>query len=163
MKKISKILRAKPKKLSVCALPTSKKDAEYDKDFFKWTKNQAKFLKKQEFSSLDIENLIEEIESLGRSERRTLESYLEIMLMYMLKVKYQPAKHSKSWELSIKNSRQKFKKVLRQNPSLKPKLADILKDSYESARLDAALETKLDEQTFPLECPWTMNEVLSDE
>lgn len=81
----------------------------------------------------------------------------------MLKVKYQPAKHSKSRQLSIRNSRLKFKKILRQNPSLKSKLHEILKDSYKSARLDAALETQLDEKTFPLECPWTLIEILSED
>ena len=134
----------------------------HDQDFFKWTKNQARYLKKQEFSNLDIENLIEEIESLGRSERRTLESYLEILLMHMLKAKYQPNNHSKSWNLSIKNSRLKFTKVLKQNPSLKPKLSEILKDSYVSARLDAALETNLSEKIFPKNCPWTIDEILKD-
>jgi hypothetical protein len=162
MKTIKKTVKTNPKKLSVNMQTIEKSEQIYDSDFFKWTKDQANYLKKQEFSSLDIENLIEEIESLGRSERRTLESYLEILLMHMLKAKYQPAKHSKSWDLSIKNSRQKFKKILSQNPSLKPKLAAILKDSYESARLDAALETKLDEKIFPLKSPWTMTEILSE-
>lgn len=157
-----KTVKASPKRLSISA-PSANKELEYEKDFYKWTRNQARFLKKQEFSNLDIENLIEEIESLGRSERRTLESYLEIMLMHMLKVKYQPKKHSKSWDLSIKNSRQKFKKVLKQNPSLKPKLPEILKDSYVSARLDAALETQLDEKIFPESCPWTLDEILVEE
>jgi len=143
--------------------PAPKETLLHEKDFFKWTRKQAACLKKQEFSNLDIENLIEEIESLGRSERRTLESYLEVMLMHMLKVKSQPQRHSKSWDLSIKNSRQKFKKVLKQSPSLKSKFAEILKDAYASARLDAALETGLDEKVFPINCPWTMDQILSEE
>ena len=163
MKKTKTTVKTSSTNLSVSAPASAKVNLEYEKDFYKWTRNQAKILKNKEFSNLDIENLIEEIESLGRSERRTLESYLEILLMHMLKAKYQPAKHSKSWDLSIKNSRQKFKKVLKQNPSLKPKLAEILRDSYESARLDAALETKLDEKIFPANCPWTIDEILSEE
>ena len=83
--------------------------------------------------------------------------------MHLLKARYQPTKHSKSWDLSIKNSRQKFKKVLKKNPCLKPKLPEILIDSYESARLDAALETKLDEKAFPINCPWKIEEVLFDD
>lgn len=157
---MKKIVKSYPKKLTSFVTNSKNKTLIYEKDFFKWTNDQAKLLRKQEFSSLDIENLIEEIESLGRSERRTLESYLEILLMHMLKVKFQPSKHTKSWDLSIKNSRQKFKKVLSQNPSLKRKLNDILKDAYESARLDAALETNLDEKTFPKSCPWKMDEIL---
>lgn len=157
-----KTLKTKPKRLTVSA-PVSEKDTLlHERDFFKWTKKQAQYLKNQDFSNLDIAHLIEEIESLGRSERRTLESYLEILLMHMLKVTYQPKKHTKSWDLSIKNSRQKLKKVLKQNPSLKPKLPDILTDAYESARLDAALDTGLDERTFPVRCPWTIEEILTD-
>lgn len=132
----------------------------YDKDFFKWANTQAHFLKNKDFFRLDIEHLIEEIESLGRSEKRMLQSYLEILLMHMLKAKYQPMHRSKSWDLSIKNSRQKFKQVLNENPSLKPKLSDILKYAYASARLDAAQETGLDEKIFPIKCPWSLKEIL---
>jgi Domain of unknown function DUF29 len=163
MKTTKKIVKSIRKRPSISAPASSKEELEYENDFAKWANTQAMHLKKQEFSKLDIENIIEEIESLGRSERRTLESYLEILLMHMLKIKYQPAKHSRSWDLSIKNSRQKFKKVLNKNPSLKPKLEEILKDSYESAILDAALETMLDENVFPVNCPWTMAEILSEE
>lgn len=161
MKTPQKTLKSKPKSLTVSAPISQKEELLYERDFFKWTKMQAKHLKNLDFSHLDISHLIEEIESLGRSERRTLESYLEILLMHMLKVTYQPKKHTKSWDLSIKNSRQKFKKVLKQNPSLKPKLPDILTDAYESARLDAAVDTGLDETAFPVSCPWSLEEILN--
>lgn len=154
-----KIISSHPKKMSVAANEKSLVRL-YDKDFCKWTSTQSKLLRKGEYSKLDIENLIEEIEALGRSERRTLESYLEILLMHMLKDKYQPNKKTKSWELSIKNSKLKAGKVLKQNPSLKSKLSVIVKDAYESARLDAALETGLDEKTFPKECPWDIEELI---
>lgn len=149
--------KAKPKKLSFTA---KVKAFEYDNDFFKWINNQADFLRKGEFEKLDITNLIEEIESLGRSEKRTLQSYLEILLMHMLKQKYQDDKASKSWALSIKNSRLKAKQVLEENPSLKPKLGEIIRKSYASARLDAAQETGLPEKTFPKSCEWTIKEIL---
>lgn len=151
------VVRVAPKRLSVCA-PVK----EYDKDFFKWTKNQASLLKKQEFSKMDIENLIEEIESLGRSEKRTLQSYLEVLLMHMLKTTYQPEYHTKSWDLSIRNSRVKARQVLDENPSLKPKLGEIIKKAYELARLGAAQETGLDETLFPKECPWELGAIFSN-
>ncbi len=158
MKTKKNTVKIKPKKLSFS--PT--KEMEYEKDFFKWVNTQAHFLRKKEFSKLDIENLIEEIESLGRSEKRTLQSYMEVLLMHMLKTKFQSEKRSKSWALSIKNSRLKIKQVLEENPSLKPKLPDIIKKSYESARLDAAQETDLDEKTFPKRCPWSKEEILEE-
>jgi Domain of unknown function DUF29 len=139
--------------------PSRKKNADHEKDFFSWTHKQSEILKQREFSKLDVENLIEEIESLGRSEKRTLQSYLEVLLMHMLKAKFQPEKYSRSWELSIKNSRIKARQVLDDSPSLKPKLSEIIKKSYESARLDAAQETELEEKTFPKRCPWTINEI----
>lgn len=154
-----KIVKRRPKKVSVnkkAKLPA------YDKDFYKWTKTQANLLKKEEFQKLDLENLIEEIESLGRSEKRTLKSYLKILLLHLLKVKFQPNNHTNSWKLSIKNSRFEAKGVLKENPSLKPKLPEILKEAYFSARLEAAKETGLDEKTFPQDCPWKIEDIFNE-
>lgn len=141
------------------SLAAPEKGVEYEKDFFKWTAHQAKYLKKQEFSKLDMNNLIEEIESLGRSEKRTLQSYLENLLMHKLKVKYQPKKHTASWDASIKEASFKSQKTLSENPSLKAKLKEILKDAYYTARLRAVVETKLKEDTFPVQCPWALKEL----
>lgn len=160
---MKKTHKAKPKKLSLVAQERKTVDKlNYDKDFFKWVNHQADFLRKGEFGKLDIKNLIEEIESLGRSEKRTLQSYLEVLLMHMLKEKYQNNKASKSWALSIKNSRLKVKRILKDNPSLKPKLDEIIKDAYASARLDAAEETGLPEKTFPKKCEWSTEEILKN-
>jgi hypothetical protein len=136
--------------------------SSYDKDFAKWANDQAMFLKKQEFSKLDIKNLIEEIEDLSKREKQRLASHLENLLMHMLKVKYQPSKHSKSWDHTIKNSNHKAHKTLQENPSLKSKLKEILEDAYFSARLDASSETGLDEKTFPEKCPWALKEIFPD-
>lgn len=153
-----KSVKIHSKKLTISV--QEKKSPTYEKDFYKWTQQQAELLKDEKWKKLDIENLIEEIESLGRSEKRTLKSYLEILLMHMLKAEYQPEKHTRSWDLSIKNSKFKANKILKENPSLKPTLNEILKDAYFSARLDAALETGLDEKKFPKECPWKNKEIL---
>jgi hypothetical protein len=159
MKAKKATVRNRPKEISIAA-PV--KDQEYEKDFFNWTREQAKFLKKGEFAKLDIANLIEEIESLGRSEKRTLISYLEILLMHMLKARYQPSKYTKSWDLSLKEANHKASKTLEGNPSLKPKLKEIVEDAYFSARIKAALETKLSESKFPEKCPWGLKELFPD-
>jgi hypothetical protein len=78
----------------------------------------------------------------------------------MLKSKYQPDMHTGSWDLSIKYSRIKATQVLEENPSLKPKLSEVLKKAYKLARIAAAQETNLPEKTFPKECPWTLKEIL---
>ena len=156
MKKKSEIIRAQPRRMSVSA-PV--RGSGYEKDFSKWASTQANFLKKREFSKLDIENLIEEIEDLSKREKQRLTSYLEILLMHKLKIEYQPKKHTKSWDLTIKEADHKAQKTLLDNPSLKSKLNDIVDDAYFSARLRAAVETKLDESKFPEICPWDLKDI----
>lgn len=155
MKKITR--KARPSKLAFSA--PAKEELEYDKDFSKWANNQAKYLSKKEFEKLDIENLIEEIRDLGKREKQMLTSYLENLLMHLLKVKFQPEKRTNSWDNSIEIASHKAQKTLVENPSLKPKLKEIVKDAYFSARLLAASETNLNKETFPKECPWDLKEL----
>jgi hypothetical protein len=128
----------------------------YTEDFYKWTKDQVNFLKKQEFTKMDIDNLIEEIESLGRSEKRALKSYLAILFQHLLKIKYQPAKHTKSWDMSVKNSLHQAQSLLIENPSLKAELQNLAEDAYFTGRLNAISETGLEEEVFPEKCPWKL-------
>jgi predicted nucleic acid-binding Zn-ribbon protein len=151
------------KKLEVLAHKKEGKElSSYDVDFYKWTKNQATFLKKGEYLKLDIDHLIEEIESLGRSEKRALESYLANLLLHLLKIEYQPNKHSKSWDLSVKNSRHKIKVLLSENPSLKRHLPKILNEAYFTARLNAISETGLEDEKFPEACPWDLEKIMTE-
>jgi hypothetical protein len=136
------------------------KKTPYDADFYKWTLVQAKLLKNQEFDKVDIENIIEEIESLGRSQRDKLQSHLEVYFMHLLKWQYQSNNRSKSWELSIKNSKMKAKQALQENPSLKSKLESLANKAYSYARRDAAIETEIDIKNFPKECPWDIRELM---
>lgn len=136
--------------------------SSYDKDFFKWANTQADLLKKGEFSKLDIDNLIEEIEDLSKREKQRLTSYLEVLLMHLLKAKFQPEMHTVSWDLSIREAHHKADKTLKENPSLKSKLKEIVEDAYFTARLKAALETKMPEKTFPEKCPWILKDLLVD-
>ncbi|MBT9097717.1 DUF29 domain-containing protein [Methylovulum psychrotolerans] len=96
--------------------------ATYGNDFYSWTQQQAALLKSRQFSELDLANLIEEIESLGRSEKRELENRLTALLLHLLKWQCQPARRSRSWELSIDEQRVKFLRVLKDNPGLKSRL-----------------------------------------
>jgi hypothetical protein len=134
----------------------------HDTDFSLWTLEQTKFLKRKEFHNLDIDNLIEEVESLGNSEKRALESYIEIWLLHMLKVMYQPEKHTRSWDVSIKIHKYKAQKTLLKNPSLKPELKEIIDDAYFSARLLASDETGIDENVFPRVSPWSAMELFPE-
>lgn len=136
--------------------------SNYDSDFHQWSLDQASLIKNRNFLRLDIDNLIEEIEGLGASDKRALKSYLAILLSHLLKIQYQPEKHTRSWDLSIKSSKNETKEILRYNPSLKRLLPDFLKDAYMKAKLEAAYQTGLDEKIFPEECPWKIEEVLGE-
>ena len=135
---------------------------DYDTDFYTWTQRQARLLAQRRFDELDLENLIEEVESMGRSEQDKLESHLHVLLWHLLKWQYQPDRRGNSWRLTIKEQRRQVAKVLRKNPGLKASLDETMADAYETARLSAARETDLNEALFPAVCPWGF-EAISDE
>lgn len=132
----------------------------YENDYYQWALSNAALLKARRFSELDIENLVEEIESMGRSERRELYSRLAVLLMHLLKWRYQPERRGNSWKNTIKVQRLNLQKLLAQNPSLKPQQSEMLAEAYEEARLQAAAETDKDESVFPEICPFALEDVL---
>jgi hypothetical protein len=135
----------------------------YHQDFYGWTQEQAKLLRERRIDEIDLDNLLEEVESMGKSEKRELESRLEVLLMHLLKWHYQPNFQGKSWELTIREQRAKSIRHLKENPSLKGQLADIFVFAYEDARLWAARETGLSLDIFPESCPWTFEQVIDTE
>ena len=164
MKTIKKTVRANPKRLSIAAPVSSKKKLLYDKDFFKWTKAQANVLKKGRLDDLDIRNLVEEIESLGRNDKRSLSSQTVVLLTHLLKLKYQPhgQGNSKSWHSSVLNSTREIKKLIKDSPSLKNELIKEFSEAYEDAKQSASVETGLDITIFPKACPWTIEELFPE-
>lgn len=135
----------------------------YDQDFYSWTIEQANLLRNGQFNSLDVENLIEEIESMGRSEKRELESRLTVLLLHLLKWKYQEVRRGRSWQLSIDEQRIKFEEVLEENPSLKPRLDEILYKAYRLAVIQASRETNISKSIFPTSCPWNLAELTQED
>lgn len=135
----------------------------YEKDFYSWTQEQAELLKNGRFPELDIDNLIEEVESMGRSEKRELESRLTILLLHLLKWKFQEVRRGRSWQLSIDEHRIQFEEILNENPGLKPQLDEIVKKAYRLAVIKAARETKISKAVFPECCPWTLTQIIEDE
>jgi hypothetical protein len=134
----------------------------YDTDFYQWTQQQADLLRQGALSALDRENLAEEIESMGKSGQRAVESYLRNILLHLLKWQYQPERRGNSWRLSIRDGRHQVAKRLRESPSLKPKIADMVTDEYPLVREYAANETGLPLVTFPEQCPLTVEEIAGD-
>lgn len=138
----------------------------YEKDFYAWTEEQVRLIKDKNLEKLDLVHLQEELQLMGASEKRELENRLEILLMHLLKWKYQPTYiNKKSWERTIKEQRKKLARHFKDNPSLTN--PDTLKErfvaAYETAILRAANETGLDDNAFPPESEWTIEEVLSDD
>ncbi len=133
------------------------------KDFYDWTQQQISLLRSRKFNEIDLENLIEEVESMGNSELRKLESRLTVLLIHLLKWQYQANLQTRSWILTIKEQRRRIVKRLQQSPSLKSKLNEVITDAYDLARGDAADETGLSESTFPIECPWTYLQIVDME
>ena len=134
----------------------------YDSDFYGWTQEQAALLKAGRLSELDIDNLLEEVETMGRSERRELDSRLTVLLIHLLKWQYQPIRRGRSWQLTIKGQRINFSETLYENPSLKPQIDTILKRAYAKSIVKVSQETAIDEQVFPGSCPWTLSQILDD-
>jgi Domain of unknown function DUF29 len=135
--------------------------AEYEEDFYAWTCEQARLLRSGEFSSIDAANLAEEIESLGRSDRRELESRMTVLLMHLLKWQKQSKLRSRSWSGTILEQRRRIEKLLKESPSLRPSVDEALAEVYTEAREAASNETGLPETEFPAGCPFTTDEVLS--
>lgn len=133
----------------------------YNNDFYGWTQEQAALLRAGRLNDLDIENLIEEVETMGRSEKRELESRLTVLLVHLLKWKYQPERRGKSWNLTIKGQRIEYINVLTDNPGLKSQLDTIFKSAYKLALVKASSETGIDEDVFPAVCPWTLDAVIN--
>jgi len=132
-------------------------------DFYGWTQQQISLLRSRQFDEIDWEGLIEEVESMGNSELRELESRLTVLLMHLLKWQYQANLQTRSWILTIKEQRRRIVKRLQQSPSLKSKLGEIIADAYEIAKGDAADETGLSESNFPIKCPWTYTQIVDME
>ncbi|MGD9887924.1 MAG: DUF29 domain-containing protein [Halothiobacillaceae bacterium] len=135
----------------------------YEQDFFAWTHEQAERLRTRDWSGIDIEHLIEEIEGMGRSEKRALESRLAVLLQHLLKWSLQAERRGASWQLTIDIQRDAIADLLSDNPSLRAKIDETLIHAYAKARRYAATETGLGLAHFPEECPWTRANVLSSD
>ena len=149
--------------MSSTQIRTTSHQQMYEVDFVEWIDQATELLRQGKFSELDIENLIEEVESLGRSEKNALKSNLSILLMHLLKWHYQADKRSSSWIRTIDEHRERIRLALESSPSLKNLYMDVFDQRYAVARKQAARETRLDISTFPAECPYTAEQVLDDE
>ncbi len=135
----------------------------YDRDFHAWANEQAALLRAGKFDRADIENIAEEIESMGRSEKRELVNRLAILLTHLLKWRFQPGFRGNSWRLTIEEQRDRLREHLRDNPSLTTHLDPSITDAYRRARLGGERETGLPRAIFPETCPFTVDDILDED
>lgn len=135
----------------------------YDQDYYLWLKTTVKLLKQGKLSEVDVANLIEEIEDMGRNQQRAIYSNLKILLIHLLKYKYQPEKRSNSWEYTIEEHRQRIEEAFEDSPTLKNYLSGIFDECYQKAKKLAAKETGISIDTFPTKSPFTEKETLNPE
>ncbi len=135
----------------------------YEQDFSLWVENTVEKLKQKKLDNIDWDNLIEEIESLGKSEKNALQSNLRILLMHLLKWKYQRDRRSNSWSYTITEHNIRINQAFKDSPSLKRYFAETFDDCYQDARKLAAKETGLNIDIFPLDCPFSQEDVLNSD
>lgn len=137
----------------------------YKTDFYGWAFETAEKLRQGKFSEIDMEEVAEELEGMAKSERRELRSRLTVLLVHLLKWRYQPERRGNSWRLTIKEQRIKATQVIEENPSLQPELTETMTKAYLAAVPQVARETNLAEEIFPAtfeHTGWTLAQVLDE-
>ncbi len=133
-----------------------KNSSLYDQDYLAWIEKTGQQLTDAKWDEIDLKNLIEEIQDLGKSQRQALLNNLTIILLHLLKYKYQPAHRRNSWLASIVEHRIRVENHIDDIPSLKPYLQEVFGKAYNNGRRRAAIETGLNLDIFPVECPFTV-------
>ena len=133
---------------------------QYEQDFYAWTQEQSDLLRLGKWTALDIENLVEEILSLGRQQKQELRNRLGVLIGHLLKWDYQPELRGKSWRATIREQRDEILDVLQENPSLKPYLDEAVQKGFRLGINLVLRETPLDIDDLPSECPYAITQIL---
>jgi hypothetical protein len=147
----------------VPAMTTSTRSTSYDSDFYAWTQEQAKLLRQGQIKGLDLENLAEEIESLGKRDFRAFVSAIRLLTQHLLKWQYQPKKRSNSWLATIDEQRFQIALLLKDNPSFKARLGEALTAGYRQGRRDAAREIEQSLSMLPEQCLYTWDQLIEED
>jgi hypothetical protein len=152
----SKAAAASPRRPRSVGMRT--RAAAYEKDVILWSEDQARALRARRFAKLDIEHLADEIEDVGKSEKRELASRMAVLLAHLLKWRVQPENRTNSWRVTISDQRRRIALAIKETPSLRAVMREPVwqEDMWLDARAQGRKETGLDE--LPEACPWTMDE-----
>jgi hypothetical protein len=147
------------------ALTAKAAGVSYEVDIILWSEEQARLLRAGRFSQLDIEHLADEIEDVGKSEKREFASRMALLLAHLLKWSRQPSRRSNSWRATIDEQREQIALGVEETPSLKAVMRDPRwqRRVWLDAREEARKETGLPEEELPEACPWTMEQAAAPE
>ena len=134
----------------------------YDTDFAEWSARTAELLRAGHLPA-DLENVAEEIEDLGKSERAAVGSQLERLLLHLAKQRIQPERDGASWRSSMTDARREIRRRIDVSPSLQRYLEESLALAYQRAVRDAIYETGTGNGVLPEQCPWSIEELLEGE
>jgi len=127
-----------------------------------WLEQMSQLIRERRFDKIDAQNLSEYLQDMAKRDRREVASHLTVLLVHLLKWECQPRKRSRSWQVTLLAQRQDMQDIL-DSKTLRNHALEILARCYAKAVKRAAAETGLAESKFPSECPWTLDEILSDE
>jgi DNA repair ATPase RecN len=137
----------------------------YDTDYNLWVLETVNKLNNQDFDSIDLENLIEEVLDLSRRDKKKLKSLLRRLFEHLLKLKYWKSEIDRNrghWEAEIINFRKQIKDEIKDSPSLKPYLQEILKECYQDGREIASKRSQLPLNTFPENPMASLGQILDE-
>lgn len=134
----------------------------YKTDFKAWLDTQITAIKTKDFAKLDTVHMLEEMETLGSSLKTAIESYLIIIMLHIIKKHIQPDYATKSWDDSIMNSQVQIAKIIDDNPSLRRYPGEVYTKCYIYAARRAAKQMKMNGESIPTSCPWSLSQILGD-
>jgi Domain of unknown function DUF29 len=136
----------------------------YDTDFYEWCLETAALIRGRRFDEVDLEHVAEEIEDMGKRDKREVQSRLITLIMHLLKWQFQPnPEFMCSWRATIREQRSQGHFVLKDSPSLVRLARREIPEVYPRARREAIEETGLPAGTFPETCPFTAEQILDED
>ncbi|XOF33825.1 MAG: DUF29 domain-containing protein [Candidatus Electrothrix sp. YB6] len=135
----------------------------YEKDFYSWAMQNAALLRERRLQEIDTENIAEELEAMGKKERRELISRLSVLIAHLLKWPYQAVRRSRSWKNTVSTQRIDINELFEDSPSLRHGLGETIKKAYKKAVLKAEDETGIAKEQFPGNCPFSAEEILNED
>jgi hypothetical protein len=138
----------------------------YDVDYQVWLDQTVAQLRSQDFSNIDLENLIEEIESLGKSDKRAISSYLMRLCEHLLKIKYWESEQEtclRGWKVEVRNFRLQIQSILKDSPSLRNHLRENFLAAYQNGRELFLDSSELDGTLIPKAPEFTLEQTLDED